>query len=124
LPIEETKPMKNRPFYVRMGFAWNGIRQCWKTESSFRIHCLIAILTIIALSVIRPDPLWWALAAMAVSLVMAFELINSAVERLIDHLHPEIHPEIGVIKDMASGGVLVVGIGALVIGICLAVTLL
>ncbi len=115
--------MKNRPFYVRMGFAWNGIRECWRTESSFRIHCLIAVLTVLVLAFVRPAPLWWAIAGLAISLVMAFELINSAVERLIDHLHPEIHPEIGVIKDMASGGVLLVGIGAAVIGLCLIVSL-
>jgi undecaprenol kinase len=115
--------MKNRPFYERMGFAVNGIRECWRTEPSFRAHVLLGTMTIVALLIIRPHPLWWALAGLAISLVMAFELINSAFERLIDHLHPEIHPEIGVIKDMASGGVLLVGLGAFVIALCLASTL-
>jgi hypothetical protein len=52
------------------------------------------------------------------------EVINSAFERLIDHLHPELHSEIGFIKDMAAGSVLLISIGALVIAGALAATLI
>jgi undecaprenol kinase len=115
--------MKNRPFHERLGFAIAGIRECWRTEASFRTHVLFATVAIISLFLIWPSPVWWALVCVAIILVLAFELINSAFERLIDHLHPEIHPEIGIIKDMAAGGVLLVSVGALAIAICLALTL-
>jgi diacylglycerol kinase len=39
------------------------------------------------------------------------------LEALVDHLHPETHPEIRVVKDMAAASVLLVSIGALVIGL-------
>jgi undecaprenol kinase len=55
---------------------------------------------------------------------LALEVINSAFERLIDHLHPELHSEIGLIKDMAAGSVLLISIGALVIAGALAATLI
>lgn len=116
--------MKNRSLATRLGFALAGIRACWHTERSFRTHVVCALLALIALLVIRPAPVWWALVGLVVALVLAFELINSAFERLIDHLHPEIHPEIKLVKDMAAGGVLVISIGALLIATSLAAGLL
>jgi diacylglycerol kinase len=42
--------------------------------------------------------------------------MNAALETLVDHLHPDIHPQIRVVKDMAAGAVLLVVIGAVVVG--------
>ena len=111
--------MKNRPFRERLGFAWAGLRECWRAEASFRTHIVLGSAAIVALIALRPAPVWWALVGLVITLVLAFELINSALERPIDHLHPEIHPEIGLIKDMASGAVLLISIGALVIATAL-----
>ena len=47
--------------------------------------------------------------------------MNSALERLIDHVHPEIHPEIGFVKDMAAGAVLVISVGSVIVGAALIV---
>jgi undecaprenol kinase len=116
--------MKNRPFYERLGFAWAGVRECWRTEPSFRSHVVLAAATLIAMLLLRPAPVWWALIGLVSSLVMAFELINSLLERLIDRLHPEIHPEIGHIKDMASASVLLIGLGALAVAVALVIDLL
>jgi len=115
--------MKNRPLTVRLGFAWAGIGACWHNERSFRAHATSAILVIAALLLIRPAAIWWALAGLAIALVMGFELVNSALERLIDHLHPELHPEIKQVKDMAAGAVLVISCGAIVVAASLAATL-
>ncbi len=107
--------MKNRPFHERLGFALAGLREAWKSEASFRTHVALGALTLIGMCVLRPAPVWWALVGLAAMLVLAFELINAAFERLIDHLHPAIHPEIGFIKDMAAGAVLLVAFGALIV---------
>jgi len=115
--------MKNRPFSERLGFARTGLRHCWQSESSFRAHIGFAILATLAMIALRPAPVWWALVGLVVVLVLAFELINSALERLIDHLHPAIHPEIGIVKDMASAAVLLISAGALVVAGAMTVTL-
>src|SRR5258706_6370058 len=62
--------------------------------------------------------------ALTVSFVLATELMNSALEALVNQLHPERHPEIRVIKDMAAGGVLLASVGALIVGFLLLVTML
>ena len=46
-------------------------------------------------------------------LVLAAELFNTALEQLCDHLHPEKHANIKVVKDVAAGAVLILSIGAL-----------
>ncbi len=69
-----------------------------------------------ALLLFRPPIIWWAVVALTIGAVLAVELMNSAFEALVDHLHPDRHPEIRIIKDMDAGGVLLVSLGALVVG--------
>ena len=116
--------MKNRPFHVRLGFAIAGIRECWRSESSFRSHVAIGGLASFAMIVLGPAPVWWALVGLVIMLVLALELVNSAFERLIDHLHPDIHPEIRCVKDMAAGGVLLLSLDSILVAAALAVALL
>jgi len=73
---------------------------------------------------LRPAPLWWALVALAVAVVLAAELANTALERLADRLHPEKHPEIKVAKDCMAAAVLVASLGALAVAAALAWELL
>jgi undecaprenol kinase len=113
--------MKNRPFHQRLGFAFAGLRSGWLRERSFRTHCLCALAALIALVVVRPTPVWWALVALVAAMVMALELINSAVEGVIDLLHPGQHPEIKIIKDMVAGAVLIVSVAALIVAAALLV---
>ena len=84
-------------------------------ERSFRTHVFSAVIAFATLGILRPPLIWWAVITLVVALVLAAELINAAFEGLIDHLHPEIHPRIGVVKDMAAGGVLITAIASLVI---------
>jgi undecaprenol kinase len=113
--------MKNRPLHQRLGFAFAGLRSGWLRERSFRTHCLFALAALIALVVLRPAAIWWALVALVAAIVMALELINSAMEGVIDLLHPGQHPEIKIIKDMVAGAVLIVSIGALIVAAALVV---
>ena len=53
--------MKNRPFHERLGFAMAGLRECWRKEASFRTHVVLGSMTIVALLLLRPAPIWWAL---------------------------------------------------------------
>jgi diacylglycerol kinase len=59
----------------------------------------------------------WTMAILAIGLIWATELINSAIEAFADFLHPEQHPEIGATKDMAAGGVLMASLAAAAIGL-------
>lgn len=105
--------MKNRTFRERLNFAWSGIRSAWRSEASLRTHVWLILLLLAVLLILRPTLLWWALCGVMVSLVIAAELINTALEQLADHLHPEQHPRIKTVKDCAAAAVLILSAGAL-----------
>ena len=113
--------MKGRPIHERLGFAFAGLVEAYARESSFRVHVRTLAAALAALLAIRPAPIWWAAIAIVAALVLAFEMLNSALEGLIDLLHPGIHPEVKVIKDMASAAVMVAGLGAVAVAVCTAV---
>jgi undecaprenol kinase len=107
---------KNQSFRARLGFALHGLRHALRSERSLRLQLLVLILVLAALLLLRPPPLWWALVALAGALVMASELVNSALERLADHLHPDTHAAIRIAKDCAAAAVLIAALGALAVG--------
>ncbi len=111
--------MKGRPFRARIGFALEGIRTGWAREASLRSQARLAALALLALLVLRPAPIWWGLVALACGLVLALELLNSAMEAVIDLLHPGIHPSIKIAKDMLAGAVLVTSLAALAVALAM-----
>lgn len=113
--------MKNRPLRERLGFAVTGWQAAWRRERSFRTQACVAALAIVALLILRPSPIWWALVVVTSALVLALELINSALEAVIDRLHPEIHPEIKAAKDMLAGAVLAISLAALTVAAALVI---
>ena len=88
-----------------------------------RVHVVAFALLLAVLVAFRPEPLWWALAILASAAVVTTELVNTAIEHLADHLHPEIHPSIRIVKDCAAAAVLVAVVGALGVGVALLIHL-
>jgi diacylglycerol kinase (ATP) len=107
--------MKNQSFTRRLAFAFAGLRTAWRTESSFKIHVLATVAVVAAMLYWRASTVWYAVIALTVSAVLAAELLNTAIEHLADHLHPEQHPQIKIVKDCAAGAVLIVSIAALAV---------
>jgi diacylglycerol kinase (ATP) len=108
--------MKNRPFRVRLGFAIAGLRIVWAREKSFRTQCVMAVAAAAATAALRPGWIWAALIAVSVALVLLLEMVNAAIEYVIDRLHPDRHDEIMFAKDAAAGAVLLASIASLVVG--------
>jgi undecaprenol kinase len=111
--------MKNRTFSVRLGFAVAGIVEVWKRERSFRTQTVFALAASLVVALVQPGWVWAALIALSVAFVLALELLNSALEYLIDRVHPSIHPDIGRAKDAAAGAVLIASFCALIVGACM-----
>ena len=108
--------MKGKSFARRLGFAAKGMRVVARRERSFRSQIALAVAAGILLAIVRPGFIWTAVVALSVVLVLALEMINAALEYLIDHVHPELAAEIGHAKDAAAGAVLVASFGSLIVG--------
>lgn len=110
VPGEASKSKRLKSFIN----AVNGITKAWNTESSFRIQSYCAFSLIVFCVIVRPSILWCAIFFCFSSLVLALEMLNTAIEALLDKIHPEQHPQIGYVKDCAAGAVLIVSMGALI----------
>jgi undecaprenol kinase len=116
--------MKNKQFYHRVGFAASGIVEAWRRERSFRTQALVGLAATAFAVVFAPGLIWAAAVALSIALVLALELLNTAIECVIDHLHPETAPEIKLAKDIAAGAVLVASIGAGSVGLLMIASVL
>jgi len=95
-----------------------------RAENSIRIQVGVFVVVVVAMLVLRPEPVWWGLVLLASAGVLTAELLNTAVEHLADHLHPEVQPSIRTVKDCAAAAVLVAVLGAIAVGGALAAHLL
>lgn len=116
--------MKNQPLYRRVRFALAGVAAGWRREANFRIEIAAAAVALAVLLAFRPAALWWAIVALTVSVVLAVELVNAALEAIIDRMHPDEHPAIRTAKDIAAAAVLIAAVGAACVGVALLVAVL
>ncbi|GEN52034.1 diacylglycerol kinase family protein [Halobacillus faecis] len=97
-------------------FAWNGIKEVYQSERNFRIHLSVALLVILAAFLFGLSKGEWMAILLIMVIVFSLEMVNTAMERLLDFYHPEQNPVIGSIKDITAGAVLVASIGSVIIG--------
>ena len=84
-----------------------GLRRAWQGEYAFRHEVLILGLMVILLALIRPGIIWSAGLLAAWLLVMALELLNSAIEEFFDLVSPEYNLHVKYGKDMAAAAILI-----------------
>ena len=59
----------------------------------------------------------WCILVIMISLVLAMEVMNTAVEKLVDFVSPQYHKQAGIIKDLSAGAVLIIAFAAIIVGI-------
>jgi diacylglycerol kinase (ATP) len=109
----ELKPTR---FIDSVNCAIEGIIHAVRTQKHMRRHFLAALLVLLAVLFLRVSALEFALLTVSICFVLFAELINTAVEALVDLVSPEFHPLARTAKDVAAGGVLVAAFGAVVTG--------
>ena len=85
--------------------SWAGLKAAARSEAAFREE-LIALAVSVPLAFFITPLAWKRLALIGVILLLlVVELLNTAIEKLSDHVTSAQHPDIGRIKDMASAAV-------------------
>jgi len=101
----------------RFKYAIDGIIHVFKKEQNFRIHIIAAILVIIAGIFFSIDKTEWMIIIIAITIVTAMELANSAIEYLSNFVSPDYSDKIKRIKDASAGAVLISAIGAFILAL-------
>ena len=97
--------------------AADGIKTAFKTQPNFKIHLVFAALAITAGFVLKISSQEWTTLILTVSAVITLELINTAIEALVDITSPKISRLAKTAKDVSAAAVFATSLGALIIGL-------
>lgn len=98
------------------GYAWKGIKCCVGREQNLGFHLVASVCVVVAGALLEITRTEWALIVLCIGMVTGAELMNTAIERLVDLVSPQRHPLAGQVKDIAAGAVLVCALAAAVVG--------
>lgn len=106
--LSHMKKLKGFPRLVNAAScSMNGLKCCFRTEEAFRLEVFFAVVLIPLGLWIGEDAVEKSLLAGSVMLLMLVELLNTAVERVVDRISKDHHVLSGEAKDLGSAAVLV-----------------
>lgn len=104
-------------FRDRFKYAFEGIRDGIIRDKSIRFQFVAALMALAAGMVLQIDVHEWCWVLLAITLVLAFEIMNSCIEKTVDYISEDRDPRAKLIKDMAAGAVFLVSLFALIIAL-------
>lgn len=107
--LQEQSALPGKGGLARIGRAFlntlGGFREGLKTEAAIKQEAFLAVIALPVSFFVATDLWIWAALMGSLILLLAAEFLNTAIERLCNHLHPEKHEAIKITKDLASAGV-------------------
>jgi diacylglycerol kinase len=97
--------------------AGRGILFALRHERNFQMEAGMALMVVLFMSWLPLTMMERIFLIIAIAAVLAIELVNTAIERVMDILKPRIHPYARAVKDIMAGAVLIVSGGALIVGV-------
>jgi diacylglycerol kinase (ATP) len=98
------------------GYAFNGIGYLLKNENNSRYQLAVGVVTIGLGIYMEVSYSEWIILITMIGLILMAEAFNTAIEKLCDIVHPDHHAQIGMVKDIAAGAVLLISITAAIAG--------
>lgn len=105
-----------RRIFRSFWFAWQGVLYCLKTQPNMRLHSLAAAAVLMLGWYLEFSPLEKGILVLTVTMVLAAEMVNTAIETVVDLISPGFHPLAKVAKDVAAGAVFIAAAAAALIG--------
>lgn len=108
--------MNVHKFFRSFIYAFNGFLIACK-QQNMKFHLASAVIVLVAAYATGISTLEWSLLFIVIGIVLSLEMINTAIEAVVDLASPQIHPLAKVAKDVAAGAVLVFAVISVIIGI-------
>lgn len=112
---EKAKP--KYPLMKSFSFACQGILESVRTERNIQIHVVLTVVIIIFGWYFSLNGMEWLFILAAIAGTIALELVNSAIERVVDLVTDQIHPLAKQAKDIAAGAVFIYAIFSVIVGL-------
>lgn len=101
---------------VSFQYAWTGITYAFQTQRNFRIHTVIGILAVSLSLILQLSPVKIAIIGLTIGSVMAMELLNTAIESIVDlSVGQSFHELAKIAKDCAAGAVMIFALAAVLV---------
>lgn len=108
---------KNRTLFQSFKYSFEGLFHAIRKNQNMRIHILIAAIVMSSGWVLRVNTFQMGMLGAMILLVIMAEMINTAIEEMVDLIITEHKRQAKIAKDVASGMVLVAAIGSVIVGI-------
>lgn len=109
--------IKRKKLINSFKYAICGLKSAYKREQNLKVHIMIMIIVIIAGIVLKIDKMEWIICIILFAIVIGTELMNTAIEAIVDMVMPEINAKAKFIKDVSASSVLVFAMGSAIIGL-------
>ena len=97
-------------------YAWAGIRALFRTEHNSWIHFALTLLAVGTGFILKISSGEFIAIILSMTMVWMAELFNTAIEKTMDFISKEAHPQIKLVKDLAAAAVLITAIAAVLVG--------
>lgn len=98
-------------------FAFEGLFHALSHNQNLRIHFIITIIVILASIFFRVNPFEMGILGVMILLVISAEMINTAIEEMVNLIANDHRKEAKIAKDVAAGMVLVTALGSIIVGV-------
>ncbi len=98
-------------------YAFLGFKKSFREEANMKVHIIMAILVIICGFLFKVSILEWICLLFAIGLVIGAELLNTAIENLVDLVTLEKNEKAGLIKDVSASFVMILALISAIIGL-------
>lgn len=109
--------MNHRTLFKSFVYSFEGVFHTIRYNQNMRIHIVAAILVIMASLIFKVTPFEMGILGVMILLVFMAEMINTAIEEMVDLIVTEHRRQAKIAKDVASGMVLVAAMGSVIVGI-------
>lgn len=106
----------NKSLIKSFAYAFNGVSYALKYNRNLRIHFIVALAVLMLSIFFKVTPYEMSILAIMVLLVILSEMINAAIEEMINLITQEHRKEAKIAKDVAAGMVLIAAVGSVIIG--------
>jgi diacylglycerol kinase len=113
---DEIKKRGITRFIKSFGYSVEGLKYAYKFEQSMMIHVIATICVLGANILFQVTGIEWLITLLAIGMVLSAELINTAIEAVVDLVTLEIHPLAKIAKDCGSAATFVLAVMAAAIG--------
>lgn len=111
------KKTGKNPLYKSFGYAFEGIFAGIRGERNMKIHCFVAVCVIVAGVLFHISVTEWCICLVLFGLILSLELVNTAIEAVVDLVTEDKKPLAKLAKDTAAGAVLIAAVMAAMAGL-------